>query len=266
MRRRHWSDIRAESAPGFEGAGTTPLRGHVGITAFPTNRPVVAARGARVLVAATDRLTRLAIRRALEQEDFSVCAEATDAATAVRAALRERPDACLVDAELEGDAGGAIRAITVEVPDAALVLLTSGGGDRVVFDALCAGATGSIPRDAEPARLAHTLQVVLEGDVPLPRSVVAALIEESRAPARDELAPQGRSPGGGELTKREREVLELLREGRTTAEIAARLFISKVTVRSHICAVVRKLGVSDRQAAIRRLADRTSFRRDTEDA
>ena len=60
-------------------------------------------------------------------------------------------------------------------------------------------------------------------------------------------------------------MLELLREGRTTAEVAARLFISKVTVRSHICAIVRKLGVADRQAAIQRLSGGIAFGKDAED-
>ncbi len=69
-------------------------------------------------------------------------------------------------------------------------------------------------------------------------------------------------PRGVPLAKREREVLELLREGRTTAEVAVRLFISKVTVRSHICSTVRKLGVVDRYAAVRRLAGGMAFRRD----
>ncbi len=254
-----------ESVARLGEAGTTPARGDVGITPFRPAEPLAGARSTRILVAETHPLTRFGIRRALEEQGFSITAEAADAAAAVEAAFRERPDVCLLDAELAGGVQDAMRTIASELPDAAVVVLTDKRDDGVVVDALCAGASGSVQKDVDPEHLALTLQVVLEGDVPLPRSVVTALLGESRASAWDDAAPPAGRPGGTALTRREREVLRLLREGRTTAEVAGQLFISKVTVRSHICAIVRKLGVADRQAAIRRLSGEIAFRKDAED-
>lgn len=258
------SEDVTESVARLGEAGTTPAGGDVGITPFWPAEPLARARSARILVAETHPLTRFGIRRALEEQGFSITAEAADAAAAVEAALRERPDVCLLDAELAGGVQDAMRTIASELPDAAVVVLTDTRDDGVLVDALCAGASGSVQKDVDPEHLALTLQVVLEGDVPLPRSVVTALLGESRAPASDDSAAPAGRPRRSVLTKREREVLELLRDGRTTAEVAARLFISKVTVRSHICSIVRKLGVADRQAAIRRLTDGIAFRRDAE--
>ena len=253
-----------EPVPRLDEAGTTPA-GDVSTTPFRPGEPLAVMRPARILVAETHPLTRFGIRRALEEQGFSVCAEADDAAAAIDAALHQRPDVCLLDAELEGGVQDAIREIASELPDAAVVVLTDTRDDRVLVDALCAGASGSVQKDVDPKHLALTLQVVLEGDVPLPRSVVAALLEPSRATAREGSVVSDGRPGRTALTRREREVLRLLREGRTTAEVAAQLFISKVTVRSHICAIVRKLGVADRQAAIRRLSGEIAFRKDAED-
>jgi two-component system, NarL family, nitrate/nitrite response regulator NarL len=204
----------------------------------------------RVLIADGHALTRFGIRRALEERSFSVCGEAADASTAVETALRLRPDACLVELELPGGGIGATEALARQLPESAVVALTSTADDPLLLDALRAGACGCVPKDVDPERLAVALRVVLAGDVVLPRRLVSSLTQQAdeRAGWRG-LGPANRS--GARLTRREREVLELLGAGMTTAEIAGRLFVSQVTVRTHVCAILKKLGVRDRAAAIR---------------
>ena len=104
-------------------------------------------------------------------------------------------------------------------------------------------------KDIDPARLPLALHGVLEGEAALPRQLVALLIEEFRERRRRRRVPL-RGRRSAELTDREWEVLELMRQGASTEEIAARLFISPVTVRTHVSAILRKLQVPTREAAI----------------
>jgi DNA-binding NarL/FixJ family response regulator len=193
--------------------------------------------------------TRAGVRLALERGGFVVCAEAADAASAVEAALRERPEVCLLDINMPGNGIQAAEAITREVPDSAVVMLTVSRTDVDLFDALRAGASGYLLKDIDPARLPLALHGVLEGEAALPRRLVALLIEEFRDRRRRRRIPLvGRR--SVELTDREWQVLELMREGLATEEIATRLFISGVTVRTHVSAILRKLQVPTREAAV----------------
>lgn len=203
----------------------------------------------RVLVADDHPPTRAGVRLALERGGFVVCAEAADAASAVEAALRERPEVCLLDINMPGNGIQAAEAITREVPDSAVVMLTVSRTDVDLFDALRAGASGYLLKDIDPARLPLALHGVLEGEAALPRRLVALLIEEFRDRRRRRRIPLvGRR--SVELTDREWQVLELMREGLATEEIATRLFISGVTVRTHVSAILRKLQVPTREAAV----------------
>jgi DNA-binding NarL/FixJ family response regulator len=203
----------------------------------------------RVLVADDHPPTRAGVRLALERGGFVVCAEAADAPSAIEAALRERPEVCLLDINMPGNGIQAAEAITRRLPDSAVVMLTVSRTDADLFDALRAGASGYLLKDIDPARLPLALYGVLDGEAALPRRLVALLIEEFRDRRRRRRIPLvGRR--SVELTDREWQVLELMREGLGTEEIAERLFISRVTVRTHVSAILRKLQVPTREAAV----------------
>lgn len=149
--------------------------------------------------------------------------------------------------------GGGISAaaeITACLPSTAVVMLTISQHDDDLFDALKAGALGYLLKGTDPARLPHALRGVLAGQAALPRPLVARVIAEFRDQSARRRLP---TSGGGAvtLTNREWQVLDLLRDGLTTAQIASRLFISAVTVRTHVSSILRKLGVNNREAAIR---------------
>jgi DNA-binding NarL/FixJ family response regulator len=203
----------------------------------------------RVLIADDHPPTRAGVRAALERGGFIVCAEAADARAAIEAARRESPDVCLLDIHMPGDGIHAAETIARELPECAVVMLTVSRTDTDLFNALRAGASGYLLKDIDPARLPLALRGVLDGEAALPRRLVALLIEEFRERKRRRRLPLvGRRCV--ELTDRESEVLEAMRQGLTTYEIAARLFISPVTVRTHVSAILRKLHVPTREAAL----------------
>ena len=201
----------------------------------------------RVVIADDHPMTRVGVRVALERDGFEICAEADDAATAVEAAQRERPDICLLDIQMPGSGIHAAEEIARKVPDAAIVMLTVSRSDRDLFDALRVGASGYLLKDTDPERLPLALRGVLDGEAALPRHLVALVIEEFRERGRRRPLLKKR---GVVLTDREWEVLELMSQGLTTFEIADRLFIEPVTVRTHVSAILKKLHVSSRKEAL----------------
>jgi DNA-binding NarL/FixJ family response regulator len=208
-----------------------------------------------VLLADDHAPTRAGVKSALERAGFRVVAEVADAPSAVEAAEREQPDVCLLDIHMPGNGISAAAQITQSDSDTAVVMLTVSRDDNDLFDALRAGALGYLLKDTDPDRLPHALRGVLEGEAALPRALVARVVDEFRERGRRRRLPLAKQKGV-ELTSREWEVLELMREDLSTAEIAERLFISQVTVRSHIAATLKKLRVPDRKAALKLLEDR----------
>lgn len=203
----------------------------------------------RVLIADDHPPTRAGVQAALERGGFVVCAQAADAQGAIDAARRERPDVCLLDIHMPGDGVYAAETISRHLPEVAVVMLTVSRSDEDLFNALRAGASGYLLKDIDPARLPLALRGVLEGEAALPRRLVALLIEEFRERRRRRRIPLvGRRPA--ELTDREWEVLEAMRQGLSTDEIGSRLFISPVTVRTHVSSILRKLHVPTREAAL----------------
>jgi DNA-binding NarL/FixJ family response regulator len=194
-------------------------------------------------------MARSGVRQSLVEAGFDVVGEASDAPSAVSLAECERPDLCLLDVHMPGGGIRAASDIVERLPETAVVMLTVSRNDEDLFDALRAGAAGYLLKDTDPERLPHALRGVLAGEAAVPRALVTRVIDEFRTRGRRRRVPL---PGrrGVELSSREWEVLDLLREGCTTAEIAHRLFVSPVTVRRHVSAVLRKLDVPDRASAV----------------
>lgn len=209
----------------------------------------------RTVLADDHAPTRADLRLLLEEDPrFSVCAEAADAPGAVAAALRERPDLCLMDIVMPGNGIAATWEITARLPETKVVMLTVSREDRDLFPALRAGAAGYLPKDMDLGRLPDALADVVDGEAAMPRALLARVLDEFRdrdPRRRGVVAPSLDAP----LTSREWQVLDLLRRGMQTAEIAERLNLSQATIRSHVAAVLRKLRVPDRGAAIRLFAE-----------
>jgi two-component system, NarL family, nitrate/nitrite response regulator NarL len=205
----------------------------------------------RVLVADDHAPTRRDIRRIFDgDERFEVCAEAADAVDAVNAAVSNQPDVCLLDIRMPGSGIAAAWEISARLPHAKLVMVTVSRDDRDLFAALRAGAAGYVLKEDPASVLVDAVATVVRGDGVLPPGLTARVIQEfrSREPRRRVVVGARSEPA---LTSREWEVLDLLRLGLSTAEIARKLFVSQGTIRSHVAAILRKLRAPDRSTAIR---------------
>ena len=201
----------------------------------------------RVVLADDQPLVRTGLRMILGAEpDLEVVGEAADGAAAVAVCAETRPDVVLMDVRMPGTDGiEATRAVTaVEDPPRVLVLTTF-DLDDVVYDALRAGASGFLLKDAPEERLTTAIRVVAEGGSLFAPSVTRRLIEEFAR--RREPVP---SAPLGSLTSRETEVLVLVARGLSNAEIATTLFVSENTVKTHVARVLMKLGLRDRVQAV----------------
>jgi DNA-binding NarL/FixJ family response regulator len=204
----------------------------------------------RVLVGIEHPVEVIGARLALERGGFEVCAEVDSAQNAIAAAVRESPDVCLIDVHLAGSGIRAAEEIARRLPGTAIVVFTESERASDFFDAIRAGAQGYLLMDADPERLPHALRAVVNGEAALPRHLVPLLIEGYRKLGgyRSLLTRRG-----AELTNREVEVLGLMVESLTTQEIAERLSVEPVTVRTHVSAILRKLQVSSRSEALKLL-------------
>ena len=199
-----------------------------------------------MLVADRRSLVRAGIGAILEREGFFICAEAGTRADALRAAVRHRPQLCVLEVELPGGGIAAARRISRDLPGTRVLMVTESTEPRDVVGALRAGARGYLLKESGLKRLGVVGRAVLRGEFAVPRRFTSTLVDELREGPGGHLvglAPQLRS-----LTRRERQIVELLVDDRPSAEIAVSLGISEVTVRRHISAIVAKLGVTDRHA------------------
>jgi DNA-binding NarL/FixJ family response regulator len=203
-----------------------------------------------VLIADDQPLVRVGLRKILEFEpDLEVTGEAIDGADAVRQTDRLRPDVVLMDIRMPVlDGIEATRRITDSHAGTRVLILTTFGLDGYVYDALRAGASGFMLKDAPPEEIAGAVRIVARGEGLLAPAVTRAVIEEfARIPP-----PARRTTPGAltELTPREREVLGLLLRGLSNPEICARLFISDATAKTHVARILQKLGLRDRVQAV----------------
>lgn len=208
----------------------------------------------RVVIADSHPATRTGIRLALEDDGFIVCTEEETGPGAVAAALRARPDVCLLDVDMPGGGIEAAGTIRSRLPRTQVVMLSAAANDADLFSALEAGASGYLLEEMNPAQLGRTLRAALRGEAALPRALTTRLIEEFRARAQQ---PRLTRPSKEDLTSREWDVLECLCDGLSTRRIAKRLFISQTTVRRHVSSILKKLDVPDRQAAAKVAAQRS---------
>jgi DNA-binding NarL/FixJ family response regulator len=179
--------------------------------------------------------------------DIEVVGEAADGALAVELAVREHPDVVLMDLRMPVlDGVGATERIVREAPDVAILVLTTYADDESILGALRAGARGYLTKDAGRAELAAAVRAVARGQSTFAPEVGALLVSSltggSAPPPLTDRFPQ--------LTPREAEVLTLVADGLSNGEIAAKLFVSVATVKTHINALFAKLGVRDRAQAI----------------
>jgi DNA-binding NarL/FixJ family response regulator len=222
----------------------------------------------RVGLVDDQQMVRVGLRMILESaEDIEVCCEAATGAAAIELAAQQQPDVLLMDIRMpEMDGLAATAAILKAHPDIKVVILTTFDDDEYLYGALRAGASGFLLKSADGDSLINAVRVVASGEALLAPEVTRRVIEQftrsGTAPAMggaaaSELVPADEadahvpSPEAvGDLSERELEVLQLMARGLSNQEIAAELFVSNTTVKTHVSHILTKLGVRDRVQAV----------------
>jgi DNA-binding NarL/FixJ family response regulator len=203
-----------------------------------------------VLIADDQALVRVGLRKILESEqETTVVGEAGDGEDAVAEARRPRPDVVLMDIRMPVlDGIEATRRIVCAQSDTRVLILTTFGLDGYVYDALHAGASGFMLKDAPPEEIATAVRIVASGDALLAPAVTRAVIDEfaRRQPSAAPALPTAVA----ELTPREREVLDLLARGFSNPEICKKLVISEATAKTRVARILQKLSLRDRVQAV----------------
>jgi DNA-binding NarL/FixJ family response regulator len=204
----------------------------------------------RILIADDDALARAALRAIIDaHDDIELIAEAHDGVEAVEHAVRLHPDVALLDIRMPNlDGLEAARQILGSASNRArVIMLTTFDLDEYVYDALKAGASGFLRKDAPPERLLSFVRSAGEEDALLDPTITRRLVERYVRPNRPS---DGRTGRLSELTPREIEVLTQIARGHNNAEIAANLYLSEATVKTHVSRILSKLDLRDRAQAV----------------
>jgi DNA-binding NarL/FixJ family response regulator len=203
----------------------------------------------RVMIADDQAMVRAGFRMILDAEpDIEIVAEAGDGLEAVALADRYTIDVVLMDIRMpELDGIEATRRLAERSSRAHVLMLTTFDLNEYVYEALRAGASGFLLKDAPPERLVEAIRIVASGEALLAPTITRRVIEEfaRRPPPREGLPPELR-----ELTAREVEVLRLVARGSSNAEIAKKLFLGETTVKTHVARILQKLKLRDRVQAV----------------
>jgi len=195
-------------------------------------------------------MVRAGLRMILESEpDIEVCGEAADGADALELVRRTEPDVVLMDIRMpDVDGITATREVLAACPTVHVVILTTFDDDEHVYEALRAGASGFLLKSADGDALVSAVRTVATGDALLAPAVTRRVIEQFVSTPQSRPEPQ--ADAIGDLSDREVEVLQLMARGLSNTEIAAELFVSGTTVKTHVSHILTKLGVRDRVQAV----------------
>jgi DNA-binding NarL/FixJ family response regulator len=201
----------------------------------------------RVIVADDNELLRAGIVTVLESDPgLEVVGQAGDGRTAVHLVARQRPDVVLMDVEMPGGDGiTATRAIADSRGETRVLVLTMFDLDDYVLEALRAGASGFLIKTMPPLDLVEAVKACARGETTLGPTVLARLVDSYVS-----TAPRHQVPGLEDLTDRELDVLRVMADGRSNAEVARHLFLAETTVKTHVARILTKLGVRDRVQAV----------------
>jgi DNA-binding NarL/FixJ family response regulator len=204
----------------------------------------------RILLCDDQALVRSGFGMILDaRDDLEVVGEAENGREAIELARRVDPDVILMDIRMpELDGVQATRELVAAGSRARVLILTTFDLDEYVYEAIRAGASGFLLKDVRPAELVEAIRVVARGDALLAPSVTRRLLDRFAQEPPREPAP---TPASLEvLTEREVQVLRLVASGRSNAELAAELFVSETTVKTHVSSILRKLDCRDRVQAV----------------
>ncbi len=201
----------------------------------------------RILVADDHTMVRDGLNMMLSrQDDFEVVGEASNGREATELAARLNPDVILMDLRMPVMSGvEAMRSIGVQNPDARFIVLTTFDTDEYIFDAIEAGATGYLLKDASREELFSAVRAVHRGESQIEPGVAAKVLSRFQ-----ELSRQGPDAGRDSLSDREIQVLQLVARGSSNKLIAAELLISESTVKTHVANIFQKLNVRHRTQAV----------------